>query len=395
LISSVNDATRDILDWSLVQKVLLVRLRSIGDTVLMTPCLEALKSLRRDIEITVVSEPLSAPILEDHPLVDQLIVTHSSLKARARLIKNLRRSRFDVAFNMHGGTTASIIARLSGAKQAVGYDGYHHSWMLTKRAPGPDILLNRSTVHSVEQQLALLQWTGLKGPEARPRLTLKVAEQAKQLVCERLHAIGLNLLESEAKEAQSRFAIIAPAAAFEAKRWSTNRFAQVVNHLSGKWRLPSVIIAGREQEETAHKVASLSTTKPRVVTGLGLKELMALISLSSLFVGNDSGPMHIAAALNRPVVAVFGSSNPDVWHPWTEAPHRVVAAVSEGAHGKGRPDCAPLQQSAVGSEKKDRPPALEFDVETRIRKVAVEAVNAAVDEVLEEAAVADFKAVAS
>ncbi len=383
MISSVNDATREVLDWSLVQKVLLVRLRSIGDTVLMTPCLEALKSLRSDIEITVISEPLSAPILEDHPLVDQLMVTDSSFTARAKLIKNLRRSQFDVAFNMHGGTSASIIARLSGAKYTVGYAGYHHSWMLNRRAPGPDILLNRSTVHSVEQQLALLYWTGINCLEGRPKLSLKVAEQAKQLVGERLHSIGMNLLESDSKEAQNRFAIIAPAAAFEAKRWSANRFAQVVNHLSERWHLPSVIIAGREQEEIAHKTASLSTARPRVITGLGLKELMALISLSSLFVGNDSGPMHIAAALNRPVVGVFGSSNPDVWHPWTDAPHRVVEAVS-GRH------------SAVGSEKKDthQKQAVEFAAETRIKKVAVEAVNASVDEVLEEAGVAGFKAVA-
>lgn len=377
MISAVNDATRPLLDWSLVQKVLLVRLRSIGDTVLMTPCLEAIKSLRSDIEIAVISEPLSAPILEDHPLVDQLIVTSASLKARARLIKHLRRSRFDVAFNLHGGTTASIIARLSGAKHAVGYEGYSHSWLLTKRAPAPDILWNRSTIHSVEQQLALLYWTGISWPEARPRLSLRIAEKARQLVGERLHAIGMNLMESESREAQNRFAIIAPAAAFEAKRWSSNRYAQVVNHLSKKWDLPSIVIAGREQEEIAHKVASLSIAKPQVVTGLSLKELMALISLCSLFVGNDSGPMHIAAAFNRPVVGIFGSSNPDVWHPWTEAPHRAV--------------------EAVGSQKRDtqQKQPVDLNAETRIRNITVEAVNAALDEVLEEATVADFKVVAS
>jgi ADP-heptose:LPS heptosyltransferase len=343
----------------------------------MTPCLEAIKSLRSDIEITVISEPLSAPILEDHPRVDRLIVTPSSIQARAGLIKKLRRSRFDVAFNLHGGTTASIITGLSGAKYAVGYEGYNHSWLLNRRAPAPDVLLNRATVHSVEQQLALLYWAGIRWPEAPPRLSLKVAEQAKQLVGERLQAIGMSLPESKNQETQNRFAVIAPAAAFEAKRWSANRFAQVVNHLIRKWNLPCIVIAGREQEETAHKVASLSIAGPRVVTGLSLKELMALISLSSLFVGNDSGPMHIAAAFNCPVVGVFGSSNPDVWHPWTQAPHRVVEAT-----GSTQTDADPIQSD-------------ERNAETRIRRISVEAVNAAVDEVLEEAAVTNLKAVAS
>ena len=79
-------------DWSAARKVLLVRLRSIGDTVLMTPCLAALKAMRADLEINVVSEPLAAPLLEDHPLVDHLIVADRSLAARARLVRQLRRA---------------------------------------------------------------------------------------------------------------------------------------------------------------------------------------------------------------------------------------------------------------------------------------------------------------
>jgi ADP-heptose:LPS heptosyltransferase len=353
------------LDWSRLQNVLLVRLRSIGDTVLMTPCLEAIKALRRDIAITVISEPLSAPILEDHPLVDHLMVASASFTARAGLIKTLRRSRFDVAFNLHGGTTASIIAGLSGAKYTVGYAGYSHSWMLNRRAPAPDRLLKRSTVHSVEQQLALLQWTGIGWPERQPKLSLKVSESVEQSLRERLQRSGVKLPAGNNEEAQNRFAIVAPAAAFEAKRGPCEGFAEVVNHLSERWNLPSVIIAGRGQEEIADTVARLSMAKPHVLTGLSLKELMALISLSGLFVGNDSGPMHIAAAFTLPVVGIFGSSNPDVWRPWTAAPNRVVAAT-------------------------DGP-----DAKTRIRQLAVEAVLAAVDEVLKEAAVADLKAMAS
>jgi lipopolysaccharide heptosyltransferase II len=364
LISSVNDATRDLPDWSLVQKVLLVRLRSIGDTVLMTPCLQALKSFRNDIDITVISEPLSAPILEDHPLVNQLLIVDSGVVSRARFIQNLRRRGFDVAFNLHGGTTASLIAGLSGAKQTVGYAGYRYSWLLNRRAPAPDVLLGRATIHSVEQQLALLNWAGVALPAARPGLSLQVAAPARQLIGERLRAIGLPIADGQEPQAGRRFAVIAPAAAFESKRWSANRFAQVINHLNDKWQLSSVVIAGREQEHVAHKVASLATAKPHVVTGLSLKELMALISLSSLFVGNDSGPMHIAAALNRPVVGIFGSSNPDVWRPWTTAPYRVVEVQSPAR----------------------------ADAETRIRQIAVEAVKAAVDQVLQEAVVAGFKA---
>jgi lipopolysaccharide heptosyltransferase II len=375
LISTIHDEAEASarLDWARVQKVLLVRLRSIGDTVLMTPCLEAIKALRNDIAITVVLEPLSAPILEDHPLVDQLLVTSATFTKRVKLVKSLRRSRFDVAFNLHGGTTASIIAKLSGARDTVGFAGYRYSKLLNRRAPAPDRLLNRSTIHSVEQQLALLQWTGVPFPEARPRLRLTANEAAERAARERLQACGLKPATGSGEESQSRFAIIAPAAAFAAKQWPENRFAEVVNYLSEIWHLPSVIIAGREQVEVATKVAALAKGNAHVLTGLNLKELMALISLSSLFVGNDSGPMHIAAAFCRPVVGIFGPSNPDVWCPWTEAPNRVVAAERQAT---------PRQATAAP------------DGAARIRRIPADAVIAAVNAVLKEAAVADFKAMA-
>src|SRR5258708_5689932 len=158
-------------DWSAVRSVLLLRLRSIGDTVLMTPCLTALKSMRPDLKIAVVSEPLSAPLLAAHPLVDDLIVSEKSLTSRARLLSRLRRQRFDVAFNMHGGTTATWLARLSGGGCTIGYKGYRHSRLFDLRAPDPDAILGRKEVHSVEQQLALLHWSGVPWP-ANPRLVL-------------------------------------------------------------------------------------------------------------------------------------------------------------------------------------------------------------------------------
>src|SRR5215469_12129933 len=106
----------DLPDWRRIKKVLLIRLRSIGDTVLMTPCLGAIKSWRPDIRITVVSEPLAAPLLESHSLVDDLVVSEKGTASRIDLIRGLRRGGHDLALNLHGGTTATIIASLSGSR---------------------------------------------------------------------------------------------------------------------------------------------------------------------------------------------------------------------------------------------------------------------------------------
>jgi ADP-heptose:LPS heptosyltransferase len=138
----------------------------------------------------------------------------------------------------------------------------------------------------------------------------------------------------------------------------------VADHLNERWNLPCVVIAGPGQKELASEVASATRGRSPVLDGLGLKELAASLEMASVFVGNDSGPMHIAAALGRPVVAVWGSSDPTVWHPWTETPWRVV---------DGRGSTAECGRLAIG-------------------QIPASRVIAAADEVLEMALVANQKA---
>jgi ADP-heptose:LPS heptosyltransferase len=272
----------------------------------------------------------------------------------------LRRAGYDLAFNLHGGTTATWLARLAGAKWSIGYKGCRHSQRLDLRAPDAEVILGRKQLHSVEQQLALLHWAGVPWPLRRPQLSLAVSSDAENRVREKLNAACVaqavslrttpsaqtnSLLTTSTAQAVSlryideiargHFAVIAPAAAFESKRWTAAGFAQVAKHLRDHWKLPVVVVAGPGQQELASAVAALAGAV--ALAGLTLKELMALINLSRAFVGNDSGPMHMAAALRRPLVAVFGSSNPVVWHPWTDSPYQVVEGQRPGDRGQLNP----------------------------------------------------------
>ncbi|HKP86452.1 MAG TPA: glycosyltransferase family 9 protein, partial [Blastocatellia bacterium] len=167
----------------------------------------------------------------------------------------------------------------------------------------------------------------------------------------------------------------------ESKRWQAAGFAAVADHLGARWNLRSVIIAGPGQEHVASEVAAATRAGARVLTGLSLKEMIALIGLAQVFVGNDSGPMHIAAALKRPVVAVFGSSNADVWHPWTDSAYRVVTGrVGENTETRSRQHAADV--SDISSN----------DSRLAIRNILAGQVVAAVDEVLELALAAGYKA---
>ncbi|HJR09739.1 MAG TPA: glycosyltransferase family 9 protein, partial [Pyrinomonadaceae bacterium] len=133
-----------------------------------------------------------------------------------------------------------------------------------------------------------------------------------------------------------------------------------------RWNLPSVITAGPGQEHLAEEVRALVRSRASVLAGLSLKELIALIGLARVFVGNDGGPMHIAAAAGRPVASIFGSSNANVWHPWTDSPYKIVKS---GAQTESRKDT----NAASTSE----------EYEFAIRRIPVVEVIAAVDKVLE------------
>jgi len=142
-------------------------------------------------------------------------------------------------------------------------------------------------------------------------------------VIEKIARLGLSVSNGSSR---GSFACIVPGAALESKRWPARGFAEVADYLNQRWSLRSVIVAGPGQESLASQVTNATKSKPIVISGLSLKELAALIEMSFLFVGNDSGPMHIAAAFERPIVAAWGSSDSNVWHPWTEAPWKIVRA---------------------------------------------------------------------
>lgn len=307
------------VEWEKIHRIVLVRLRSIGDTVLMTPCLTALKQWRPTVHLAVVSEPLAAPLLDDHPAVDEVIVIErrghllGHTLERARLISRLRQKPYDLAVNLHGGPTATLLTALSGAAERLGYRGHRYSWMLTRRAPDPSVIWGRRCIHSVEQQIGLLKWAGLPLP-AIPPPSLRVSESALQDVRRRLRGI------------RGPFALIHPAAAEESKRWSSHKFARVIRHLARCHDLPSVVIVARHEVHLAENIKGFATPAVHILSDLSIKEVIALTTQASLFIGNDSGPAHIAAATGCPTIVIFGSSNPDVWRPWGPAPHVVVRA---------------------------------------------------------------------
>lgn len=341
------------IEWRNVRKVLIVRLRSIGDTVLATPSLIALRRFLPDAQIDVLLEDWVAPVLENFDAVDNVfIVKKGDTKNRLRMFYWLSQRGYDVAYNLHGGTTAGFFTAATRAKYRVGFASYQYKFLYNILAPNANEFWRQEKSHSAEQQLALLGFTGVPVDD-KPKSHLTVKPELENIAAE--------IFDKYEIPQNYEFALIHPAAAFETKRWSTDNFAEIVQFLYDKSIIS--IAVGTKNDLTVLLELFDKSPLQIILHNQTLPEIAALASQAKIFIGNDSGIAHIAAAVKTPSVVIFGSSNVAHWRPWTNAPHEIVTENL---------DCAPC--AGYTCEKFDQPEC--------IRRVPIENVKAAVEKVL-------------
>lgn len=308
---------RGEIDWSVVKRVLVVRLRSIGDTVLATPSLIALKRFLPNAQIDILLEDWVAPLLDGFDAVDNVISIPKNSVSRIRTAWQLRRNKYDVAINLHGGTTGTFFTFASGTTHRIGYTEYQYNFLYNHLLSSSSDFWRQDVTHSAEQQLALLGFVGVP-VEDRPKSRLVVTSTAMESLTEKF--------PSKSQRPQSEFgdfALFHPAAAFATKTWAIENFARTAEFLSEKG-IQTVAVAARDETAILERLVAESDVPVAAFDNLSLPEITALASRAKLFVGNDSGIAHIAAAVNTPSVVIFGSSNRDHWRPWTDAPNEIV-----------------------------------------------------------------------
>ncbi|MEO7658048.1 MAG: glycosyltransferase family 9 protein [Pyrinomonadaceae bacterium] len=301
----------DEIDWRKVERVLIVKLRSIGDTVLSTPSIIALRRFVPNAQIDILLEDWVAPLLAGFDAVDNVISVGKGSRERLKTALHLRRRGYDVAFNLHGGTTATFFTAATRARHRVGYADYQYSFLYNHLLSSASGFWQTEFTHSAEQQLALLGFVDVPVTD-RPKSRLTVTEDS-------LISVDAKLLSP----ADAAFALLHPASVFETKQWPIENFARTSEFLAGKG-IYSVAVASKTETEILDRLKRESQVPILTFDDLTLPEITALASRAALFVGNDSGIAHMAAAVQTPTVVIFGSSNRNHWRPWTDAPNEMV-----------------------------------------------------------------------
>jgi ADP-heptose:LPS heptosyltransferase len=230
---------------------------------------------------------------------------------------DLRRRRYDVVFNLHGGTTATFFTVASRARHRVGVASYQYAFLYNHLLSSASDYWRRRDIHSAEQQLALLGFAGVPVDDL-PMSLLPVTPEASLSLEAKFVSRELGPLDG-----LGDYALVHPTAAFATKQWATENFAMASEYLFEKG-LRTIAIAAPFESAILRELESASQTPVISFNDLTLPEITVLASRAKVFVGNDSGIAHIAAAVNTPSVVIFGSSSRTHWRPWTDAPNEVV-----------------------------------------------------------------------
>jgi ADP-heptose:LPS heptosyltransferase len=266
--------------------VVILRLRSMGDCILTTPAIALLKDYRPDLAIHLVVDGRFQEVFAGNPSVDSIATPG---------IRNVRRMRPQLLINFHGGTKSAQLAALSGAGKRAGFQHYRNRWVYNVVLPrAQEVFGFERKVHTAEHLASAMFFLGV--PQ-------------KEIPSAQLFPVG--------DRKPSGTVVLHPAASDLSKKWPAECFLELAAQVAKEYSLEPVFVGANEEELRYFQ-------KYRILAGLPLRELMAVIRDCSMYVGNDSGPAHIAAAFDRPGVVLFGESDAVVWAPWKTKGLRAI-----------------------------------------------------------------------
>jgi heptosyltransferase III len=265
-------------------RVAIIRLRSMGDCILTTPAIDILHRFRPDLRVGIAVENRFADLFEGNPEIERTL--EPSISA-------IRSWDPALCLDFHGGNRSALLTAASRAGLRAGYAHFRYAIAYNVRIPTAQAILGVTRkVHTAEHLASAIFFLGAPQVEI-PRASLFAADMPHP---------------------KRPYAVIHPFASHPDKTWPTENYANIARHIGGE--LEPVFIGGPSDDFTPFRGW-------RTLAGAPLASLKSLIRFAALFLGNDSGPAHIAAAFGVPAVVLFGNSDVEVWRPW-RTPSEVI-----------------------------------------------------------------------
>ena len=293
-----------------INKILVIRVDGIGDLLNSTPAIALLRENYPSAEITVLARPLNAPVLIGNPDVDRILIfdrkgKHRGILARLQFYHQLRREKFQLVVAMQTAMWSHLVAFLSGATYRLGRYQKRFRSTLTHAWRGQ---YRKGETHEVDRNLELV---GLicQG-EGQRKLTFQLSSD--EIAAAKAHLASRRIT-------RDTFLIgIHPGGSSFDKRWPEKQYAELADRLSQQYNATILLLRGPEESELVQSIQAAMRSDAITYAPESIRELGAMLSCCDLVVCNDSGPMHLAAGLDVPMVAIFGPTDHVAWHPLSE-----------------------------------------------------------------------------
>ncbi|MFH1691405.1 MAG: lipopolysaccharide heptosyltransferase II [Candidatus Omnitrophota bacterium] len=319
------------LESDLYKRILVVRTDRIGDVLISTPVLKALRHFYPMSHIAMMVSPYTREIVDGNPFIDEVIVLdkdgrHQGLLGTLKAVSVLKRKKFDLAIILHPTIRIHLICFLADIKERIGYS-HKASYFLTKALPH---YKQQGLKHESEYNFDLLRPLGITGQQQE--LYMPIKQSSEEFVDNLLHQAGIALSD--------RLIAVNPAASCISKRWPVARFADMVDRLTVSYHAKIVIVADAAHQDISGQLMRITQCKPIDLSGkLSLSQLASLFKRCALVISNDSGPVHLAVAVGTSVISIFGRNQPGLgplrWGPLGDSSvviHKKTDCLSCLAH---------------------------------------------------------------
>lgn len=331
----------------MINRILLIKLREAGDLLLTVPVVKAIKERYPDSYLAVLVNSGTEDIVTENPLIDKVYVFDRTTKTlpffkkvvnQVKFTWEIRRTKFNLVFDFTGGDRAAIYSLFCGAKKKVTFKNEQgflgKQYIYTHRIPYPSI-----PKHEVEKNLDLIRPFGFNAKDRSPEMFV-----SKKDVESILAIFSKNNVSNDDLKVH-----IHPTSKWLFKCWKDEYFAQLMDYLIECYNAKIFLTSGLSEKEQnrANNILSFCNNRPISLVGMKttLKYLAALSKSCDLFIGIDTGPMHIAASMKTPVIVMFGPSGPVNWGPWGEG-HVVITS--------NKYDCMPCGKDGCNGTKKSK-----------------------------------------